>query len=123
MNTPSSREADRIALAAQVAAFTGQIEVLQSFPERPTYRQRTDWIDPESIPKRKAVPLRRVECPSEKMSRQRAIRQRGRQLLREEWPELDALKLSRDHGVRVTTLLYRLGNGETLNQAIRGGTK
>ena len=122
MNTPSSREADRIALAAQVAAFSGSIEVLPSFPERPTYRKRTSWIDPDTKLTRKGKKPPRVLCASDKLEHQRAMRRRGTALLRQDWPELNLAQLAVDTGVHVTTIQYRLGIGQTFEQATRRGS-
>ena len=119
MNTPSSREADRIALAAQVAAFAGSIEVLPSFPERPTYRKRTSWIDPDTKLTRNGKKPPHVLCASDKLEHQRAMRRRGTALLRQDWPELN---LAVDTGVHVTTIQYRLGIGQTFEQATRRGS-
>ena len=95
MNTPSSREADRIALAAQVAAFTGSI--LKRQPKQaPTFSN----------------------ADIEAEEHQRSARKRGRALLRKDWPELNLMRLSRESGVSCTTILFRIGSGETLSGAL-----
>lgn len=120
MNTPSSREADRIALAAQVAAFTGQVEVLPGFPERPTYAKRTNWIDPATRLKRQPKQAQTFSnADIEAEEHQRSARKRGMALLRKDWPELNLMRLSRESGVSCTTILFRIGSGETLSGALR----
>ena len=119
MNTPSSREADRIALAAQVAAFAGSIEMLPSFPERPTYARRTAWIDPTTVPKRqKQKPRISPEAQAKKTEAKQAARRRGRELLRKEWPDLNVQALTRERGVHITVMYKRISHGMTLDQAL-----
>lgn len=119
MNTPSSREAERNALAAQVAAFTGSIEVLPGFPDRPTYARRTAWIDPATISKRQKIkPRISPEAQSKKTEAKQAARRRGRELLRKEWPDLNVQALTREHGVHITVMYERISRGMTLDQAL-----
>lgn len=119
--TPTSTEEARQFIAERMPYFTGQIEVLPGLPETPPPVKRSDWIDPETRLSRKTAKPKRVMCASEKLEHQRAMRQRGNRLLREEWPELNLDAMAAKAGVHKTTIQYRLGIGATLQQAIKKG--
>lgn len=115
--TPSSTEAAAQLIAEAMKTFKGEIQILETKPFVPA-NYRRDWIDPELKPRRKASPKpKRTTCPSRKLDVQRAARKRGNDLLRQEWPELDLKSLSEESGLHKTTILYRLGIGQTLKQA------
>ena len=122
MNTPSSREAERIALAAAVAAFSGSIEVLPGFPERPTYAKRTAWIDPETRlfrakPAGKAwmlTPSRRLAIDRARSARDKRCKERNA-----ESDELVTItELAKRYGLTRQTLSSRLRSGMTRGEAV-----
>lgn len=49
--TPSSREAERAAIAAAMASYTGTIKQIEPYKHKPVPARR-DWIDPETVLKR-----------------------------------------------------------------------
>jgi len=111
MNTPSSREADRIALAEAVAAFTGSIEVLPGFPERPTYKQRTSLIDPATKLDRKKPRTQAQKMALEEMMERKRNPCRA-------WP--DTIKnIAARHGISKSQLAKRLSQGMSMEEATR----
>ena len=118
--TIASREADAQMIARALQEYTGEIVQLPSFTEvKP--KKRTSWIDPDTKLTRKGKKPPRVLCASDKLEHQRAMRRRGTAILRQDWPELNLAQLAVDTGVHVTTIQYRLGIGQTFEQATRRG--
>lgn len=112
----TSREACAQMIAQALQAYTGEIVELPSVTAPPP--KRSEWIDPEAIPKHKGRPRQtRIAYPSAKQERQSAMRRRGKALLRENWPELDLGVLAKKSGLDKSTIVYRLGIGQTLQQA------
>jgi hypothetical protein len=105
-------------IADAMKHFNGKIKVMPGVAETPPIKKRSAWVDQEAKPRRKAQRKAKPPvCPSKKLDMQRAARKRGNDLLRQEWPELDLKSLAEESGLHKTTILYRLGVGQTLKQA------
>ena len=120
MNTPSSREADRIALAEAVAAFSGSIEQFEGFERIEPLPERKTVIDPKTKLVRKpgGKDQRRVMTP-EKLANIRAAQRKSVEQRTSPNAPPSMAEMARRHGLHKSLVWRRVKQqGMTIEQAV-----